>query len=125
MFEGPVDAEEIMEDGILHLAASFDHKGVSPCGVREMAALRKECRAREGGILVALRRGGSRRRRLGDEGRPQKKAGKDQEEERRRPPSTPRQRRPRAAAGSSAGCERQDGRRTQFYALLSVARHPA
>jgi len=50
-FEGLGDAEEVLEDDALRFAGSFDHKGVSPCNVREMIALRKERRARWGGIL--------------------------------------------------------------------------
>ena len=55
-FEGLDDAEEVLEDDVLRFAGSFDHKGVSPCDVREMITLRKERRAREDGILEALRR---------------------------------------------------------------------
>jgi len=53
--EGLGDAEEVLED-TLRFAGSFGHKGVSPCDAREITALRKERRAREGGILEALRR---------------------------------------------------------------------
>ena len=72
----------IFEDDIYHFAGTFEHKGISPCDVREMVTLHKERRAREDGILEALRRNatatanpqheaGSRRRRLGDDGLPQ------------------------------------------------------
>ena len=44
------------EGGVLRFAGTFEHKGTSPCGVREMAIRREERRAREDGILEALRR---------------------------------------------------------------------
>jgi len=45
-----------MEDETFRFAGSFDHTGVSPCGVREMTTLRKERRAREDDVLEAHRR---------------------------------------------------------------------
>ena len=54
-FGGFDDAEEYLEDYILRFARSLDHKGISPCGVRGVFALRKERRAQQGGILEVPR----------------------------------------------------------------------
>ena len=49
-------ANWVFEDGIRRFASTFEHKGISPCDVRELVILREERHAREGGILEALRR---------------------------------------------------------------------
>ena len=48
--------KDIFEDDILRFAGTFEHRGTSPCDVRELITLREERHAREVGILEALRR---------------------------------------------------------------------
>ena len=119
--EGLDYTEEDLEDDILRFARSFDHKGISPCDVREMITLRKERRAQEDGILEALRRNTTATANLQHEaseigvgpagagsetkGARRNRRAKTKKRSGAAPPSMSRRRRPRAATSFSTGCE--------------------